>query len=469
MKLDGELAFYHSNIGKPESQSFEFDVNDPYSAGCRSEDQEAMENENRVSVDLEPNKGNLGSVPSKMETEDALITSPKRDSGASVVGLRNENEESPTDPCPDCPQDIEPVESSDIPGVVDSPKNLADLFMDKSVTECEPELVVVYKESSDHVIKDICVDEGIPAEEKILLENTNEDAAHKFSSSEEDHKSEKFAKDNVAVDAPFPVFIDVPAITEESDKVTTNHYKFEDLMLHDDEETGKFANDVDKEMLLAGYKVLLQDLDEEQLMPLIEEGNKAEQNYSQVSGELELPSRPKESEDRVEEAVSTSALAAEESTSDVSNAGMPENGSVTSHSDPPVAAAAAAAAAASAKDESDQVGGEPKLDDAQNSSESVYVKPDDHQAVTSHERHSLGETSFSAVGRVSSRITYLDPVPYSGSISLRSDSSTTSTRSFAFPQLQSEWNCSPVRMAKADRRHYRKHRGWRQGLLCCRF
>ncbi|KAI9105128.1 hypothetical protein K1719_022844 [Acacia pycnantha] len=462
MKLDGELVFYHSNIGKPESQSFEFDVNDPYSAGCRSEDQEAKENEKRVSVDLEPNPGNLGPLPSKMEAEDALITSPKPDSG-SVVGLRNENEESPSDPCPDRPQDIEPVESSDLPAVVDSSKNLADFFMDKSVTECEPELVVVYKESSDHVIKDICVDEGIPSEEKILLENTNEDAAHKFSSSEEDQKSEKFGKDNVAVDAPFPVFIDVPAITEESDKVTTNHYKFEDLMLHDDEETGKFANDVDKEMLLAGYKVLLQDLDEEQLMPLIEEGNKAEQNYSQVSSEPELPSMPKESEDRVEEAVSTSALAAEESKGDASDAGMPENGGVTSQSDPP------AAAAASAKEESDQVGGEPKLDDAHNSSESVYVKPDDHQAVTSHERHGLGETSFSAVGRVSSRITYLDPVPYSGSISLRSDSSTTSTRSFAFPQLQSEWNSSPVRMAKADRRHYRKQRGWRQGLLCCRF
>ncbi|XP_072992223.1 uncharacterized protein [Typha latifolia] len=60
-------------------------------------------------------------------------------------------------------------------------------------------------------------------------------------------------------------------------------------------------------------------------------------------------------------------------------------------------------------------------------------------------------------------------LPYSGSISLRSDSSTTSTRSFAFPILQSEWNSSPVKMAKPDRKRYRRHRGWRNGLLCCRF
>ncbi|KAJ0965328.1 hypothetical protein J5N97_026466 [Dioscorea zingiberensis] len=56
-------------------------------------------------------------------------------------------------------------------------------------------------------------------------------------------------------------------------------------------------------------------------------------------------------------------------------------------------------------------------------------------------------------------------VPFSGSISHRSDSSTTSARSFAFPILQSEWNSSPVKMAKADRRRLRKHR-W---FSCCRF
>ncbi|EPS72798.1 hypothetical protein M569_01960 [Genlisea aurea] len=77
----------------------------------------------------------------------------------------------------------------------------------------------------------------------------------------------------------------------------------------------------------------------------------------------------------------------------------------------------------------------------------------------------VGESSFSSKARL---IAYVaDP----GSISARSDGSAASSRSFAFPILQSEWNCSPVRMAKADgRRHFRKHKGWKSGIFCyCSF
>ncbi|KAG0619922.1 hypothetical protein M758_4G175500 [Ceratodon purpureus] len=53
---------------------------------------------------------------------------------------------------------------------------------------------------------------------------------------------------------------------------------------------------------------------------------------------------------------------------------------------------------------------------------------------------------------------------YSGSMSLRSDSSTTSNRSFAFPILAPpEWNSSPVRMAKAHPRRKNRFDG------CCFF
>nr|GMD18337.1 uncharacterized protein LOC109160812 [Ipomoea batatas] len=85
-------------------------------------------------------------------------------------------------------------------------------------------------------------------------------------------------------------------------------------------------------------------------------------------------------------------------------------------------------------------------------------------SITNRDQYGDGEASFSGL----SSVTYSGLIPYSGSISLRSDSSTTSTRSFAFPILQSEWNSSPVKMIKSDRR-LQKHRGWRQGLLCCRF
>ncbi|CAA2981179.1 Hypothetical predicted protein [Olea europaea subsp. europaea] len=76
-----------------------------------------------------------------------------------------------------------------------------------------------------------------------------------------------------------------------------------------------------------------------------------------------------------------------------------------------------------------------------------------------------GESSFSNAGL----ITFSGPISHSGSLSLRSDTSAASARSFAFPVLQSEWNSSPIRMAKADSRHFRRRRSWRSGLLCCRF
>lgn len=50
-------------------------------------------------------------------------------------------------------------------------------------------------------------------------------------------------------------------------------------------------------------------------------------------------------------------------------------------------------------------------------------------AVVSREKYDEGELSFSAAGL----ITYAGPVAYTGSLSLRSDGSATSGRSFAFP------------------------------------
>ncbi|XP_038979299.1 uncharacterized protein LOC120109604 isoform X1 [Phoenix dactylifera] len=106
---------------------------------------------------------------------------------------------------------------------------------------------------------------------------------------------------------------------------------------------------------------------------------------------------------------------------------------------------------------SDPVTGEAFSDNATASARSLFV----------HNNH--GDLNFSEPVCLSGPIASSGHIPYSGSISLRSDSSTTSTRSFAFPILQSEWNSSPVKMAKADHSHLRKHRGWRVGLLCCRF
>ncbi|XP_062184616.1 uncharacterized protein LOC133888407 isoform X2 [Phragmites australis] len=79
------------------------------------------------------------------------------------------------------------------------------------------------------------------------------------------------------------------------------------------------------------------------------------------------------------------------------------------------------------------------------------------------------ESSFSGPSITSGPLTPSGHIPYSGNISLRSESSTTSTRSFAFPVLQTEWNSSPVKMVKADQRHLRRDRGWSYRILCCKF
>lgn len=76
------------------------------------------------------------------------------------------------------------------------------------------------------------------------------------------------------------------------------------------------------------------------------------------------------------------------------------------------------------------------------------------------------ESSFSGASITSDA---LAPSAHIGNVSLRSDSSTTSTRSFAFPVLQTEWNSSPVKMAKADRRRFRRDRSWGYRVLCCKF
>ncbi|KAK4760420.1 hypothetical protein SAY87_005313 [Trapa incisa] len=58
-----------------------------------------------------------------------------------------------------------------------------------------------------------------------------------------------------------------------------------------------------------------------------------------------------------------------------------------------------------------------------------------NQAGSFRDQHDHGEKSFGMAGPISGLITYSGPIAYSGSISRRSDSSTTSTQSFAFPIL----------------------------------
>lgn len=74
--------------------------------------------------------------------------------------------------------------------------------------------------------------------------------------------------------------------------------------------------------------------------------------------------------------------------------------------------------------------------------------------VDQHDQVDQGESlSFS---------TRVEQVPCTGSNSLWSNSSSASSHSFAFPILPSEWNGSPVRMVKTDKKPTRKPKKWRK-------
>lgn len=80
---------------------------------------------------------------------------------------------------------------------------------------------------------------------------------------------------------------------------------------------------------------------------------------------------------------------------------------------------------------------------------------------------SISGPSHSGQIPLSGRLSYSSgPIPFSGSISTRSDSSTASTRSFAFPILPNESNSSPVKMKQADSRYLKKKGRCRFRCFC---
>ncbi|KAL8229048.1 hypothetical protein R6Q57_013948 [Mikania cordata] len=106
-----------------------------------------------------------------------------------------------------------------------------------------------------------------------------------------------------------------------------------------------------------------------------------------------------------------------------------------------------------------------KIDDFVDQEDKVY----DYKVTgNDHETRHAGESSFSMAGVISELISRSRPMPFAGGISTRSDSSATSTRSFAFPTLETEYNGSPVKMGKSEMKRLQKHRRWiRKGLICC--
>ncbi|KAL0793239.1 hypothetical protein Bca101_064616 [Brassica carinata] len=287
-------------------------------------------------------------------------------------------------------------------------------YMDKNVTACDlPEILVCYKESTYHVVKDICVDEGVPVQEKFLFGekdsvrcNLNQCESENLveTKSPEDTNNVKVDDSELCNDPKTKQDVEESSISREgfADPEGSSSCNQERLIVT--REAKEVVAASDNVLTLGG---ILSREDEQK--PL-------DNNENSHRSEEQSPSQLQENEQRILE---TTALETEEPR---------------------------------------------KADEMLSSVSTTSQEPEDNKLFSS----GSGETSFSAAESVSisGHISYSGPVVVSGRLSVRSDASTTSGRSFAFPILQSEWNSSPERMAKAEKRRLK---GWREILLCCRF
>ncbi|CAJ1941962.1 unnamed protein product [Sphenostylis stenocarpa] len=272
----------------------------------------------------------------------------------------------------------------------DSLEDSEDLYMDKSVTEFEPELVICHKETSYNTIKDICVDEGVTTRDNIFFGRKVDENIHRTYSSRSSENKES-VKENVGIN------LLNPPVKDESDQS-------KDLMQLDKDATRKLADNVYKEILVAEDNVLLQELDTEKPRT----SDEIEHVHAKVDSEPDFHSQPDKSKNVIEDHTVFSSPTLESKTEILgSTSFLQENGNMANqfdHSDP----------------------GSSQFSDCHSGqTEDADVKSDD-QGEKNQVHQRLGESSSSSLG-------YLGPLPYCGSISLRSDSSTASSGSFAFP------------------------------------
>ncbi|XP_047967094.1 uncharacterized protein LOC125211381 isoform X1 [Salvia hispanica] len=382
------------------------------------------------------------------------------------------------------------------------------LYMDKNVLEYQrPELVVCYKELNYHVVKDICVDEGMPANRRILIDNVEDgQSGNCFPHPQNDH-SNHAATGGVEDEFLISNVLEAATSLEDSEFVVANQQGSNEIFLVQGQPNSQSERSSFKDTATGCY--LEESIQEDgmdfgatsetathapdvesfvdETLPIQEFGTRSflrsflsafdadgnelpDQQFSEGPAATSTEARPKEDVQKSslkynsqvetrsitfnfnslgatsgetelikEHPVDSREVIESEIPSDTRQRGQPQDSSIN-----------------------DMNNNNNALD------QSLDCKDDraaDNGPVVSLRRYDPGESSFSA----DSYITHSGPIAFSGNVSLRSDGSATSGRSFAFPVLQSEWNSSPVRMTEAERRRFRKHKCWRSGILCCRF
>ncbi|XP_050224878.1 uncharacterized protein LOC126674475 [Mercurialis annua] len=367
-------------------------------------------------------------------------------------------------------------------------------YVDKNVMIPEPpEFVVCFGENTYRVVKenayhvkDICVDEGVPSQDKFLFNTDVEEKKFSKILIPEKERISEIEKERIDQDLNAPVLSKTELLFE-CDSEESAPDAIEEISNDKSKEVfslGELLSMSEVELELSQSKSSLNRINESIQKPIentilatdlasrsVDAAAEESGSEEAIFGALNLDSAAEalhNSQDQTVAATSASSSATEESESGSKKEKLQShNLDCATESTSTDGEELSCMSKVESKNTSD-INPSPAVNGG---SEHLNSRNSFRHEVTTTEQFSgqlqyyPGESSFSAAGPLSGLITYSGPIAYSGSLSLRSDSSTTSARSFAFPILQSEWNSSPVRMAKADRRRC----SWRQGLLCCRF
>ncbi|KAL9680043.1 hypothetical protein QQ045_017916 [Rhodiola kirilowii] len=355
-------------------------------------------------------------------TNEATVMYSPGDFSADVEESRLEAGFDDVEPFGMCPSKIRADEENK----VQSSDSVSHMELEHSVLEEH------FRDADGGTVKDICIDEGVPVRDKILTEDITVDGL-KCIVEDSNPAKDSFGSNNVTVEVEWPVPVGVKSMTDEACEKDFNSCESKVLILQSESEseaTRLVSNDLLKEKTVDTVSV---------------EETYAQEPLSKTSTEkLVADCEVAIGESTPETSIKETAGASRVETSNmiVEPAQEETNNSFLSEA---------------VNNNDAEVASHPQMLDASHPPEPQKLVAENLTASAQLQRDHF-ESSFASAA-----------IPYSGSLSHRSDASTVSTRSFAFPVLQNEWNFSPVRMRKAERRHLRRHRGWMHGLFCCKF
>lgn len=121
------------------------------------------ENQKEIFSQLNGHGRKADPLATEMKDKDGYWNTPELEFSVVVGTFTNSNGKEAKDP----------VVAAKVPNELSQD---SDLYTDKKIMECDlPELIVCYKESTWHAVKDICVDEGLPSENKFLAKSLMDD------------------------------------------------------------------------------------------------------------------------------------------------------------------------------------------------------------------------------------------------------------------------------------------------------